>query len=114
MIVIPAGATADTHTLAAVFSLWSWLAPSGPRHIDAKLVSSWYERRRTTGFPKVATTRKTGPYRPVRVWDLYDALVWFLNWKPRPKGAPPGNHNALKHGRYAGRRGEQQERGKSS
>jgi hypothetical protein len=86
--------------------MWSYLAPSESRNVTQRLILSWYERRASTGFPEIAERKHEGPYRPVRAWDLYDALVWYLNWKPkeRPLGAPKGNQNALKHGRYAKKR----------
>lgn len=84
--------------------MWSWLAPSGSQHIDTRKISSWYERRRTTGFPAYVARRKVpGVGQRVRYWNLYDALAWYLTWEPKPlpKGPPPGNQNARKHGRYS-------------
>jgi hypothetical protein len=100
---VPEGETATAHGLAAIFTMMSWRAPSGPRHIGSHLVASWYDRRRATGFPEVAERIKAGPYRPVRAWSLLEALTWFLNWTPkeRPLGAPKGNQNARKHGHYS-------------
>lgn len=108
MILIPEGERANAHTLAAVFSLWSWRAPSGDRMIDARLVNSWYDRREVTGFPEIAE-RKVGG-RQLREWCLFEALVWYLAWTPGKAGAPPGNSNALTHGRYVGRRAEREAR----
>lgn len=110
MILIPEGAKADAHTLAEVFSLWSWKAPSGVRHIDARLVSSWYERRSGTKFPEVAERRSESRYPATRVWDLYEALDWYLTWVPGRAGAPLGNHNAQTHGGCVGLRAEREDR----
>lgn len=96
-----------------MFMMWSWKAPSGSRNIDARLVNSWYERRATTGFPEVAERVSEG-YRPVRYWDLYGAMLWYLTWEPRSAGAPRGNRNAEKHGRYVGLRAEQEQRGREA
>ncbi len=68
-------------------------------------MTSWWDRRASTGFPEPAGERpSTGVRGRTRVWDINAVLPWFLEWTPGRGGAPVGNSNARTHGRYSGKR----------
>lgn len=79
-------------------------APSGPRHVDARLLSSWYERQWSTGIPDPLPQRHHPGVLTVRRWDPEVVLAWFLGWTPKKGGAPVGNQNAVRHGGFRGAR----------
>ncbi|GIH95294.1 hypothetical protein ACFFMN_23325 [Planobispora siamensis] len=108
---------ANAHDLAALLTTLSTMAeiPMGMRHIDANQITSWYRRRRVTGFPDALPDKSTQrAVRPVRVWDTMAVVVWAGTFQPGKRGAPVGNTSALKHGRYVGRRAAQASRNRPS
>jgi len=95
--------------VAEFLTRYSHLTPHGERVVDARLVHSWFTKREKLGFPEPAGTRRTGS-RSSRVWKLGDVLKWYSGWKPDRGGAPKGNQNALRHGRFVGARASREAR----
>lgn len=78
------------------------LAPYRPG-LNERAVRGW--RERNVGFPDPVGKRRDGSFNPL-VWDAMGVLAWALEYlgKPNKGGAPLGNSNAVRHGRYIGER----------
>lgn len=91
----------NAHELAAFLTEKSPLTKQGQRDIGTRLVNSWWDRRAVIGFPE-AVGKRADRARPAKIWDAEEVLEWFVNWEPKRGGAPRGNRNGVKHGRFVG------------
>lgn len=100
----------SAHEMAALFTQLAMLGslPCGLTRIDAHQIHAWHDHRARNGFPaSLPERRHEGRYRPVRVWNVLEAVQWLASYVPGKAGAPKGNSNARTHGMYAGRRAAQ-------
>jgi hypothetical protein len=100
---------ASAKELAVLFTARSAESKGGARYITDKQVNSWYIHRDRTGMPEPCRVRQG--YGPAcRVWNVEQAWEWFKDYEPAKGGAPKGNQNALRHGRFVGLRAEREAR----
>lgn len=99
----------DDLSVATMKEIVTVLAPYRPG-LNERAVRGW--RERDIGFPDPVGRRRDGSFNPL-VWDLIEVVAWALAYfgKPNKGGAPLGNTNAVKHGRYIGERAKRASRG---
>lgn len=100
---------ASAKELAVLFTARSGETKGGPRYVTDKQIGLWYAHRVRNGFPEPCGMREgRGP--TCRVWNVAQAWEWFKNYEPIKGGAPKGNQNALRHGKFVGLRAERDAR----
>lgn len=109
--ILDSNTTACARELAPYLTARSGETPGGPRYITAKLIYSWFYRKDEIGFPDSEPEPDVRDRtKPVRVWKVAAVWEWFQNYQPSRGGAPAGNRNAHRHGRFVGERARRAER----
>lgn len=80
--------------------------------VSRNQVYMWGQRRERNGFPEPVGTYRGSDGRCTTspVFDLNEVVAWYVNYDPKAgAGAPRGNQNGFKHGRYVGLKAKRRE-----